>query len=83
VQEQNEKELEAQVSSQVVTLFTQEEHKPEDSWITLCLIFPKEENILNRVKSKYQDPWLSVPISRWVWLYVEKDLSSQQVNYAY
>ena len=31
----------------------------------------------------FQDPWLSVPISRLVWLYMEKKLSSQQTNYAY
>jgi len=32
---------------------------------------------------EYQDPWFSVSISRWVWLYVEEDLSSQQANCAY
>ncbi len=27
---------------------------------------------------EYQDPWLSVIISRWVWLSIEEVLSSQQ-----
>ena len=31
---------------------------------------------------EYQDPWLSVLISRWVWLCIEENFSSQQGNYA-
>jgi hypothetical protein len=30
-----------------------------------------------------QDPWLSVPISRWVWLFIEEILGSQQVKIAH
>jgi hypothetical protein len=26
----------------------------------------------------FEDPWLSVFISRWIWLYIEEVLSSQQ-----